>query len=131
LLDEGKMAELDERCAVMGLARADGQRLTFTESGIANLKPDPEAVTWGVMWLVPAEKQAELDGWATARGLKRGVISVVSPAGPRVPSTAYFDRGAAEGVPAQAELQIVVTAAVRLRMNKLYQAELAERFGNY
>ena len=47
LLDEGKMAELDERCAVMGLARADGQRLTFTESGIANLKPDPEAVTWG------------------------------------------------------------------------------------
>lgn len=131
LLDEVKLTALDSRCESMGLARADGQKLTFTESGVANLKPELETATWGMLWLVPAEAQGELDAWAKGRGLNRGVVSVVSPAGPRVPTTAYFNRGAPDGLPSQDELLVLVTSAVRLRMNRAYQAELAERFGKY
>ena len=130
LLDEGKMTEMDDRCEKMGLARADGQRLTFTEGGVANLKPDLESSTWGMLWLVPADKMADLDRWAQARGMKRGVVSVVSPAGPRVPSTAYFDRGAAEGAPDAEELKALMLAVVRLGMDKVYLTDLATRFGN-
>ena len=124
------MIEMDHRCEKMGLARAIGQRLTFTEGGVANLKPDPESSTWGVLWLVPADKMAELDQWAQGRGMKRGVVSVVSPAGPRVPSTAYFDRGAAEGAPDTAELKALMVAVIKLGMNKDYLTDLVTRFGN-
>ena len=126
LLAESRMKALDERCEMMGLAKADGQRLGFTSGGFPNIKPDPAAVTWGVMWLVPADKMKELDRWAEARGLQRGVVSVVSPAGPRVPSTAYFNRGGADGSPNKNELESMIAAAEQLRMGKAYQTELAE-----
>lgn len=130
LLDERKMIEIDARCEKMGLARADGQRLTFTAGGVANLKPDPESSTWGVLWLVPADKMADLNRWAQARGMKRGVVTVVSPAGPRVPSTAYFDRGAAEDAPDASEFTALLLEVVRLGMNKDYLTDLVKRFGN-
>jgi hypothetical protein len=130
LLENRKMIELDARCEQMGLAVAEGQRLTFTEAGVANLKPDPESSICGMLWLVPAEKMGELDQWARARGMKRGVVSVVSPAGPKVPATSYFDRTAADGVPADHELNTLIVAAVRFGMNRDYQADLAKRFGN-
>jgi hypothetical protein len=124
-LDEAKLVALDKRCEVMGLARAEGQRLCFTSAGTANLKPEPNAATWGVMWLVPANRMLELDRWAAARGLDRGVVIVVSPAGPKVPSTAYFNRTAAEGSPKENQLQDMILAAAKLGMSKAYLAELA------
>ena len=118
------IAKLDPECESMGIARVEGHRLAFTPEGWSNLKPEPGSTVWGVMWLVPAGRMAELDAWARSRGFKRGVTFVVSPAGPRVPATAYFDLEASEGKPDAGELQKCVMGAGRSRLPKEYLAQL-------
>ncbi len=119
-----RMTALDPACEKMGLARADGQRLSFTADGYVNLLPQADARVWGVLWLVPAPRMADLDAWARSRGLRRSVMFVVSPAGPRVPATAYFDPSVASGAAAPGEVDAIVAAARDAKLDRAYVAEV-------
>ena len=123
-MDASIMSAVDETCEQMGLARADGQRLTFTKDGHANMKPEDGGVVWGVLWVVPATAMVSLDAWARSHGLERGVAFIVCPAGPRVPATAYFAPGAEEGEPKAEEVEAIVQAARRARIDSRYLANL-------
>lgn len=123
-MDLTAMREVDEDCEQMGLARADNQRLAFTSEGHANAKPEEGGVVWGVLWVAPASAMVTLDAWAKARGLERGVMFVVSPAGPRVPATAYFSLTAADGKPKREEVEAILQAARRAKIESRYLANL-------
>jgi hypothetical protein len=123
-MDAALMEQLHPDVDQLGLARADGQRFGFNAKGCANLKPESGSMAWGVLWFVPAKAQTTLDQWATERGLFRDIMMVVSPAGPRIPATAYFDRSAVGGVPASAGLDLILRAARAQRLDLSYQHEL-------
>ncbi len=123
-MDDAVMGGIDESCEQMGLARADGQRLCFTADGHANVKPEDGGVVWGVLWVVPATAMVLLDAWARARGLERGVMFIISPAGPRVPATTYFASNANEGDPKAEEVEAIVEAARRAKLDLRYLANL-------
>lgn len=123
-MDASAMSAVDEACEQMGLARADGYRLAFTPDGHANVKPEEGGVVWGVLWVVPATAMVMLDAWARNRGLERGVMFIVCPAGPRVPATAYFAPGAEAGDPKAEEVEAIVQAARRAKIEPRYLANL-------
>lgn len=123
-MESARMARLSPDSEPMGIARADGFRLDFTDQGWANVKPEPGAAVWGIMWLVPANAMSALDEWARSRGLQRAVLFVVSPAGPRVPATAYFDSSVGSGLPNQDDLERLIAAARGARLSPVYLAEL-------
>ncbi len=93
------MEQINPLCDLMGVSKAPDQRFTFNTQGFANLKPEPGANAWGTLCMVPADAMEGLDRQAAERGLQRGVIFVISPAGPRVPATVYSDAGAEDGKP--------------------------------
>ncbi|WP_221030054.1 gamma-glutamylcyclotransferase family protein [Actomonas aquatica] len=123
-MDERTMTAVDEACEQMGLARADGQRLTFTAGGHPNLKPEDGSVAWGVLWVVPATAMVKLDAWAKERGLSRNVMMIICPAGPRIPATTYFAPTAPEGAPLVPELEAVIHGARLAKLDARYVAEL-------
>ena len=49
---------------------------------------------------------------------------IVSPAGPRVPATTYFAPGAEEGDPKAEEVEAIVEAARRAKLDLRYLANL-------
>ncbi len=123
-MDASVMGSIDDACEQMGLARADGQRLTFTAQGHANVKPEEGGVVWGVLWVVPATAMVLLDAWARDRGLQRNVMFIISPAGPRVPATTYFAPNAPEGDPKAEEVEALVAAARHAKLDSRYLANL-------
>ena len=127
-IDPREMRQIDERCESMGVARTEGQRLAFTPDGWANLGPEPGAVAWGILWLVPATHLAAMDAAAATRGFVRDVMFVVSPAGPRVPATTYRHPTASGGRPQPEAIAALVAGARAAKLDKAYIAEL-ERWG--
>ena len=123
-MDPRVMEKLDENCELMGTARAEGQRIAFTASGAINLKPAEGETVWGTLWVVPATAMVVLDAWARANQLERGIMFIICPAGPRIPATAYFDPNAAEGEPRAEDVEAVVLAARRARLDARYLAGL-------
>ena len=75
--------------------------------------------------MVPAKAMVELDELATAKGLQRGVVYVVSPAGPRVPATVYANGEAPEGKPSFECLVAAQQAAESMKLDRRFRKELA------
>lgn len=123
-MDPATMAKVDEQCELMGIARAEGQRIAFTANGSTNVKPCDGETVWGTLWVVPATAMVVLDAWARANELQRGVLFIICPAGPRVPATTYFDAAAPEGNPRADEVQSLVLAARQAKLDARYVASL-------
>lgn len=122
---EARMEQVDPLCDLMGPAKAADQRFTFNEAGNANLKPETGSHTWGTLWMVPASAMDRLDREAAERGLARGVVFVISPAGPRVPATVYANAKAADGKPSPEALSGAIIAADGLKLDRRFRKELA------
>lgn len=119
------MSEINALSDLMGNAKATDQRFGFTADGHANIKPEPGAHTWGTLWMVPAKSMEQLDQLAAAKGLQRGVVFVVSPAGPRVPATVYANADAPEGKPSIDALTGAQMAAEAMKLDRRFRKELA------
>ena len=85
----------------------------------------PGANAWGTLWMVPATAMEALDRQAAERGLQRGVVFVISPAGPRVPATVYSNPGAEDGKPLPEMLAGAVEAAENLKLDRRFRKELS------
>ncbi|MCF3648396.1 gamma-glutamylcyclotransferase family protein [Synoicihabitans lomoniglobus] len=123
-MDEKRMMALDADCELMGTARLDGYRFEFTAQGHANLQADPESKGWGILWLVPARQMEALDAWAKSRGFERTVLFVISPAGPRVPATAFINLDGTTGSPDPAEWTEILAAARTAKLERSYLTHL-------
>jgi len=121
---EVQMEQVDPLCDLMGLAKASDRRFTFNPSGFANLKPEAGANTWGSLWMMPATAMEGLDRQAAERGLERGVIFVISPAGPRVPATVYAKADAEVGKPQPEVLAGAIACAAGLKFDRRFRKEL-------
>lgn len=124
MASEARMEQIDPLSDLMGVSKAPDQRFTFNAQGFANLKPDPGSNTWGTLWMVPATAMESLDRQAAERGLQRGVVFVICPAGPRVPATAYFNPSADDGKPQSEELAGAIEAATHLKLDRRFRKEL-------
>ena len=88
-------ARLRERvpsCAVRGAARLSGWRLTTDKrgrdgTGKANLRRDPAAVVWGVVWAIDAAEWPQLDRFEG--GYARIEVEVETPLGARLAVATY------------------------------------------
>ena len=125
MASEARMEQIDPLCDLMGVSKAPEQRFTFNTQGFANLKPDPGANAWGTLWMVPATAMEVLDRYAAERGLQRGVVFVISPAGPRVPATVYTNPGAEEGKPRPEVLAGAIEVATTLKFDRRFRKELS------
>ena len=122
---EARMEQIDPLSDLMGVSKAPDQRFTFNAQGFANLKPEPGANAWGTLWMVPATAMEALDRQAAERGLQRGVVFVISLAGPRVPATVYSNPGAEDGKPLPEMLAGAVEAAENLKLDRRFRKELS------
>lgn len=125
MASEARMEQIDPLCDFMGVSKAPEQRFTFNTQGFANLKPDPGSNAWGTLWMVPATAMEVLDRYAAERGLQRGVVFVISPAGPRVPATVYTNPGAEEGKPRPEVLAGAIKVATNLKFDRRFRKELS------
>jgi hypothetical protein len=75
--------------------------------------------------MVPATAMEVLDRYAAERGLQRGVVFVISPAGPRVPATVYANPGAEEGKPRPDVLAGAIKVATNLKFDRRFRKELS------
>jgi len=124
MADEACMEKVDPLCELMGAAKAVDHRLAFTQNGDANLLPEPGASVGGTLWLVPASSMAAMDAAAETKGLSRGVVFIISPAGPKVPATVYFNPSAPEGKPTSEVLACTIAAAKTMGLDRRFQREL-------
>lgn len=122
---EAYLTQIDPLADLMGNAKATDHRFTFTTEGHANLKPAAGSHTWGTLWMLPDRALDKLDEIATAKGLQRGVVFVVSPAGPRVPATVYAQAEAPDGQPAAATLAAARAAADAMKLDRRFRKELS------
>jgi gamma-glutamylcyclotransferase (GGCT)/AIG2-like uncharacterized protein YtfP len=121
---EAYMTQVDALADLMGNAKASDHRFGFTAAGHANIKPEPGAHTWGTLWMIPARAMEQLDALAASKGLQRGVVFVVSPAGPRVPATVYARADAPAGQPSAETLAAAQTAAETMKLDRRFRKEL-------
>jgi len=124
MADQAHMEKINPLCDLMGPAKTVDHRLAFSPRGDANLLPEPSASAGGTLWMVPAAAMPAMDATAAAKGYTRGVIFIVSPAGPKVPATVYFDPSAAEGSPAPEILACTRAAAKVMNLDRRFQREL-------
>ncbi len=124
MVTEAHMEQIDPLCELMGPAKAVNHRLAFTGEGHANLLPDAGAGAGGTLWLVPATAMEAMGATAAAKGFQRGVIFVVSPAGPKVPATVYHDPAAPEYPPPADILAAVVASAKSMKLDRRFLREL-------
>lgn len=125
MASEAYMTQIDPLSDLMGNAKATDHRFGFTAEGHANIKAEAGAHTWGTLWMVPSRAMAGLDEMAAAKGLQRGVVFVVSPAGPRVPATVYANADAPDGPPSQEALEGAQTAAEAMKLDRRFRKELS------
>lgn len=125
MASEAYMTQIDALSDLMGNAKATDHRFGFTADGHANIKAEAGAHTWGTLWMVPARAMAQLDELAAAKGLRRGVVFIVSPAGPRVPATVYANPDAADGKPSVESLEAARHAAESMKLDRRFRKELA------
>lgn len=118
------METVNALCDLMGPAKAVDHRFSFTTAGDANLLPEPGAHAWGTLWMVPASVMGDMDETARAKGFVRGVIFIVSPAGPKVPATVYYNPVAEEGKPTPEGLKEVMEAAQAMKLDRRFIREL-------
>ena len=78
----------------LGPARLDGFRLAFSvystewEGGAGNLELDPEGHVWGVLWEIPDDETAGLDGFqGHPTFFRKEDVVVEGPEGPTIAST--------------------------------------------
>ena len=121
---ESRMAQVDPLSDLMGVAKASDQRFTFNSGGYPNIKPEAGASTWGTLWMVPATAMERLDAEARERGLERGVVMIICPAGPKVPATVYSDPTAETGQPLPEMLSGAVVAAQAMNLDRRFRREL-------
>ena len=124
MADETRMAQADPLSDLMGNAKAPDQRFTFNTGGYPNIKPEAGASTWGTLWMVPASAMERLDAEARERGLERGVVSIICPAGPKVPATVYSNPTAESGQPLPEMLAGAVVAAEAMKLDRRFRREL-------
>lgn len=124
MADQAFMEKVDPLCDLMGPAKTVDHRLAFTEQGDSNLLPEPGSSAGGTLWMLPATAMEAMDETARAKGFDRGVIFIVSPAGPKVPATVYFNPTAPEGKPAPEVLTCTVAAAKAMGLDRRFQREL-------
>lgn len=123
---EAYMTQVHPLADLMGNAKANDHRFTFTADGYANMKPETGFRTWGTLWMVPTKALAELDALAASKGLRRSVIFVLSPAGPRIPATVYANGDAPDGTPSVTGLAAVQAAAEGMKLDRRFRKELAD-----
>ena len=123
-IDDAAMKAVNPACEKMGPSKAEGRCLQFTDQGVPNLGLNPDEHVWGMLWVVPAIEMANLDQWAAERGLRREVVMIICPAGPKVPATAYLNASAPAGDPNPQELQGIIHAASNAKIDAGYIAKL-------
>ena len=109
----------------LGLARLEDHRFVIGPRGLANVQTRKGEITWGVLWLVPAEQLPSLDAFASVGEgrCERTTRRIISPAGPRTEAMVYLTEQAGEGEASSNYLDEMLMGA---RENKLPAPYLAE-----
>lgn len=110
-----------------GVARAEGFRVSRSDDGRLTLVAAAGAVTFGTLWMLPAEALPWLDNhFGVASGFsQRTTARVASPAGPRTEAMIYLPASAAAGRDPGPDLAAVIAAARAIRLPAAYLAELS------
>ena len=110
----------------LGLARLEDHRFVIGPRGLANVQTRKGEITWGVLWLVPAEALPALDALAgVGEGLcERTTRRIISPAGPRTEAMLYLMEQAGEGVASADYLAEVLKGARESKLPATYLTEL-------
>jgi len=110
-----------------GVARAEGFRVSLSADGRLTLAPAAGAVSFGTLWMLPAEALPWLDHhFGVASGFsQRTTARVASPAGPRTEAMIYLPAAAEVGRDQAPALGAVIAAARSIRLPAAYLAELA------
>jgi len=110
----------------LGVAKLEDHRFFITSAGRVNVKAEPGAAVWGVLWLVPAVSLETFDAALAAAGVGFEVTTrrVVSPAGPKIEATLFYSPETKAGVTEKEHANAVLAGARESGLPAVYIREL-------